>query len=83
MSDSRDEIVAGRGLGALGGLLLLLCTGCPETWGIDGTMDKAMSKDIARMGQHDECPLTDPAEINRLCGDPKRRVHNTCPEECR
>lgn len=70
-----------RRLRVLGGLLLLLCTGCPETWGIDGTMDRAMSKDIQQMGRHDRCPLTDDERDSR-CGDQTKWVQRECPPEC-
>jgi hypothetical protein len=40
---------------ALGGLLLLAATGCPEDWGPDGTNDRAMRKDLKERVEK-ECP---------------------------
>lgn len=81
MSDSLDETVPGRGPRALGVLLLLVCAGCPETWGIEGTMDRAMSKDIQQMGRRDKCPLSID-EQKRHCVGPEERVQRECPPEC-
>jgi hypothetical protein len=62
---------------------VLLCTGCPETWGINGTMDRALRKDIEQMGRHDACPLSDPAEREYRCAIPSQRDRRGCPTECR
>ena len=83
MSGALEGTISRLGLNALGGLLLLLCTGCPETWGIDGTMDQAMRKDIQQMGRHDKCPLSDPAERDLRCRDPNEWDRRDCPKGCR
>lgn len=58
-----------------------LCLGCPEDFGMGGTIDDAMRKDIqARLEDKNayECPPRE--EVQRRCADPKSE---RCPQECR
>jgi len=44
--DAAQDAVLSRRYLALGALVLVLGSGCPEDWMIDGTNDRAMRKDI-------------------------------------
>ena len=37
---------------------LVVGTGCPETWREDGTIDRAMTKDIEEELHRHDCPLS-------------------------
>ena len=70
-----------RGLWLLGVMAVLLCTGCPETWGREGTMDKAMEKDIRQRLGSRQCPLS-PDEWESLCKNANSRAEQDCPVGC-
>ena len=61
--------------------LLVVCTGCPDTWGIEGSMDQAMAKDIREMTRKKNCAL-DKDEYEDRCGDVTRRKARRCPPDC-
>jgi hypothetical protein len=61
---------------------LLLTAGCPDTWGIDGTMDQAMARDIEEQMHRRECKLSKD-EWGHICKDPALWITLECPPECR
>ncbi len=66
--------------------LPVLCTACPEVWGREGTIEKAMAKDIdeevSRRGRPSDCPLSD-EEWAEVCdsGSDRERAQ-LCPDDC-
>jgi hypothetical protein len=56
-------------------------TGCPETWREGGTIDRAMSKDLAEELHRHDCSLSE-AEWKRTCAIPARWERDDCPHEC-
>jgi hypothetical protein len=62
-------------------LLLSVATGCPDTWGIGGTMDQAMARDIEAEMHRRECKLSK-EEWNKKCFDPALWEDSGCPQEC-
>jgi hypothetical protein len=68
-------------------VLLGLCTACPETWRREGTIDRAMEKDIeAEWREHwhsPDCHMSD-EDWAEMCDDRSARgVTSRCPVECR
>ncbi|OJH40776.1 hypothetical protein BON30_07490 [Cystobacter ferrugineus] len=47
-----------------GGLILLVASGCPHAYGIEGTIDRAVLKDLIENASHKQCPED---EIRGLC----------------
>lgn len=68
-------------LGFTCSLLLTVGTGCPETWGIGGTMDQAMARDIDAEMHRRDCKLSK-AEWTEKCSKPELWVDEECPPEC-
>ncbi|HEX8826288.1 MAG TPA: hypothetical protein VF794_40660 [Archangium sp.] len=62
--------------------LLVVCTGCPDTWGIEGTMDQAMAKDIQEMTRQKNCAL-EKDDYEYRCGNVALWKTRHCPTECR
>jgi H+/Cl- antiporter ClcA len=62
-------------------LLLTAGTGCPDTWGIGGTMDQAMARDIAAEMHRRDCKLSE-EEWEKKCLNPALWVARECPPEC-
>lgn len=57
-------------------LLAVGLTGCPETFGKDGTVDQAVFQDAVDAVNPERCPP--PEEVRAICANPKKQ----CPEEC-
>lgn len=47
-------------------LVLMASTGCPHTYGIGGTIDRSMLKDMIENASQKGCPVS---ELQELCGD--------------
>lgn len=62
-------------------MLLAVGTGCPETWGIGGTMDQAMARDIDEEMHQRECKLGKD-EWRYRCEKPALWTERHCPPEC-
>ncbi|HLM44380.1 MAG TPA: hypothetical protein VK458_10965 [Myxococcaceae bacterium] len=67
------------------GLLLIVETGCPHTWGRGGTIDMAVRKEMDQ-SLRNRCWLST-VEWNAICGNdywqrPKDE-RSRCPEYCR
>jgi hypothetical protein len=61
--------------------LLIICTGCPDTWRKGGKMDRAMAKDIQQMTDQKDCPL-DEDEFEYRCETEELWEARSCPPEC-
>jgi hypothetical protein len=65
-----------RMLGLL--VVVTLGLGCPETYGIGGSIDDAMHRDMkAQAEEAAQCPAQ--AEVDRLCANPD---DEQCPRRC-
>ena len=67
--------------------LLVLCTACPEVWGRDGTIEKAMAKDVRdevmKRRRPPNCHMSD-EEWVELCDDGNgQNASDECPDDCR
>jgi hypothetical protein len=62
-------------------LLMVVGTGCPETWREGGTIDRAMAKDIAEELHRHDCNLSK-EEWMAKCYIPARWEDFKCPHEC-
>jgi len=59
----------------------VLGIGCPETYGIGGSIDDAIERDMnAQLEQRDDYVCPSPEEVTRRCADPKSEQ---CPQRCR
>jgi hypothetical protein len=63
---------------AMGGVLLLIATGCPEEWGRGGAIDQAVQRDMEEALEQ-ECPVG--KRLVRNCDKVPRGAE--CPWECR
>jgi hypothetical protein len=55
--------------------------GCPEIYGMDGSIDDAIEKDIdAQFEEKDDYVCPPDEEVKRRCVDPKSAQ---CPQKCR
>jgi hypothetical protein len=61
--------------------LLAVCTGCPDTWGIEGSMDQAMAKDIRELTRKKNCTL-EKDDYEYRCEDVTLRKARRCPPDC-
>jgi hypothetical protein len=61
--------------------LMVVGTGCPETWREGGTLDRAMEKDIEEELHRHDCPLSK-EQWARKCGIPALWEDNRCPHAC-
>jgi microsomal dipeptidase-like Zn-dependent dipeptidase len=61
----------------MGGLLLMFASGCPHAYGIEGTVDQAMLKDLLDNASHEGCPEE---ELRDSCGDNFLRCMDDCQE---
>jgi hypothetical protein len=59
------RMVRTRASVVMGGLLLMFASGCPHAYGIEGTVDQAMLKDLIDNASHKECPEK---ELRDACG---------------
>ena len=48
-----------------GGLILVVASGCPHAYGIEGTIDQAVLKDLIDNASHKQCPEK---ELQDACG---------------
>jgi hypothetical protein len=68
-------------------LLLSVQTGCPHAWGIDGTIEEALERDIDAYYSMPDCALDEGAwkkrcfDFHQKKNDPKAQA--SCPPECR
>ena len=60
-----------------GGLILVVASGCAHAYGIEGTIDQAVLKDLIDNASHEDCPED---EIRGLC-DGERFAK--CMADCR
>ena len=64
--------------------LLSLCTACPEMWGREGVIDRALEQDVQnslrRPRRPEGCPMSD-EKWARLCDAPTASPQ--CPSVCR
>ncbi|EPX58987.1 hypothetical protein D187_003364 [Cystobacter fuscus DSM 2262] len=49
-----------------GGLILVVASGCPHAYGIEGSIDRAVLKDLIENASRAGCPKE---ELQDLCGD--------------
>jgi predicted RNA-binding Zn-ribbon protein involved in translation (DUF1610 family) len=62
--------------------VVVLGTGCPETWREGGTIDRAMAKDIQEELHRHDCPLSKEEWVER-CNVPSEQWGLfKCPHEC-
>lgn len=61
--------------------LLIISTGCPDTWGKGGKMDRAMAKDIQQATGQKDC-LLDEDELEYRCESKELWTIRGCPPEC-
>ncbi len=63
-------------------MVVMLGTGCPETWREGGTIDRAMAKDIQEELHRHDCYLSRDAWLQR-CDVPSALWEKSgCPHEC-
>ncbi len=58
-------------------LVLLLSSGCPHTYGIGGTLDRAVLKDMVESLSQKGCPVSG---LRELCGEDG---FEECLDDCR
>jgi hypothetical protein len=56
-----------------------LGVGCPETYGIGGSIDEAVEKDMKAMSEELVLPCPSRAEAEKLCANPRDK---RCRKEC-
>ncbi len=61
-----------------GGLILVVATGCPHAYGIEGTIDRAVLKDLIENASHEDCPEK---ELQDVCGDRAAECIAGCREQ--
>jgi hypothetical protein len=63
-------------------LLLTGVTGCPETWGRDGTIERALHRDVLENYLEDSTCDLGREEWLDFCGTEDGRRPASCPEGC-
>lgn len=58
-----------------GGLILVVASGCPHAYGIEGSIDRAVLRDLIENASHEDCPEE---EIRDICGE----VFADCMADC-
>jgi hypothetical protein len=61
--------------------VVVVGTGCPETWREGGTIDRAMAKDIEEELHRHDCDLSK-EEWKENCDPPAKWKSFECPHEC-
>jgi hypothetical protein len=56
-------------------LVLMFTPGCPHAFGIEGTIDRAVLKDLIENASRKGCPEE---ELQDVCGDQIERCVNDC-----